>query len=94
GKFSYKTQFQYFWFEETGALEDLRDDDGTPLYAEDIDDEIGWEFDLQLTYHFTSHFSIGNVISIFDPGDGIEDLRGSDYDETAYLDTIELIWTF
>lgn len=86
GKFSYKTQFQYFWFEETGALEDLE--------GISIDDEIGWEFDLQLTYHFTNHFSIGNVISIFDPGDGIEDLRGPDFDETAYLDTIELIWTF
>ncbi|WP_461833234.1 hypothetical protein, partial [Desulfothermus sp.] len=43
-KFSYKTQFQYFWFAETGALEDIN--------GKDIDDAVGWEYDLQLTYHF------------------------------------------
>ena len=93
GKFSYKTQLQYFWFEETGALEDLAATEDA-IASDDIDDAIGLEFDLQITYHFNDHFSIGNVISIFDPGDGVEDLRGSDYDDTAYLDTIELTWTF
>ena len=85
-KWSYKTQLQYFWMAEAGALEDVE--------GKSIDDAMGWEFDLQLTYHFNKHFSLGNVIALFDPGDGIEDLRGSDFDEMAIVDTIEMKWTF
>lgn len=89
-KLSYKTQFQYFWFAETGALEDL----GTYAGGNDIDDQVGWEYDLQLTYHFNKHFSLGNVISYFDPDDAVEDLWGSDYDDGAFMDTVEMIWKF
>ena len=89
-QFSYKTQLMFFELEDTGALEDM----GTYAGGNDIDDEMGWEFDLQLTYAFSNHFSIGNVLSIFDPGDAIEDLWGDDYDDTAYVDTIEMIWKF
>ncbi|MFO7838831.1 MAG: hypothetical protein R6X08_04970 [Desulfosalsimonadaceae bacterium] len=85
-KFDYKTQLQYFLMEDEGALEDI--------YGTSIDDEMGWEYDLQLTYNFTKHFSIGNVISLFDPGDGIEDMYGDDYDDLAWLDTVEFKWSF
>ncbi len=85
-QFSYKTQFQYFWFEETGALEDI--------YGKDIDDSVGWEYDLQLTYHFNKHFSLGNVFSYFDPNDAVKDLAGNDYDNSAIMDTVEMIWKF
>ncbi|GAB6887923.1 hypothetical protein JCM13304A_14210 [Desulfothermus okinawensis JCM 13304] len=85
-QFSYKTQFQYFWFDETGALEDV--------YGKKIDDSVGWEFDLQLTYHFNKHFSLGNVFSYFDPDDAVEDLAGDDYDNAAIMDTVEMIWKF
>ena len=87
-KWSYKTQLMYFWFEDTGALEDLG------LGGGDVDDNVGLEFDLQLTYKFSNHFSIGNVFALFDPGDGVQDIRGDDYDETAILDTVELKWAF
>ncbi len=87
GKFTYKTQFQYFWFEDTGALEDISG-------ADNVDEEMGWEFDLQLTYKFSKHFSLGNTIAFFKPGDGIQDLLGDDFDETAVLNTIELKWAF
>ncbi|RLB03417.1 MAG: hypothetical protein DRG59_11755 [Deltaproteobacteria bacterium] len=89
-KWSYKTQIMYFWFDETGALEDL----GTYAGGNDIDDNVGLEFDLQLTYKFSNHFSIGNVFALFDPGDGVEDIMGEDYDETAIMDTVELKWSF
>ncbi len=85
-KFTYKTQFQYFMMEEEGALEDVQ--------GESVDDELGMEYDLQVTYNFTKHFSIGNVISVFDPGDAMEDLYGDDYDELAWLDTVEFKWSF
>ena len=86
GKFQYKTMFQYFMFDDTGALEDVE--------GKKIDDEMGWEFDLQLTYNFTNHFSLGNTVSFFDPGEGIQDLWGDDYDEMAIIDTVELKWNF
>jgi hypothetical protein len=82
----YKAMMQYFEFEDTGALEDLE--------GKSIDDEMGIEFDVHLTYHFTDHFSLGNTLSVFDPGDGIQDLYGSDYDETAIMNTCEMIWSF
>ncbi len=87
GKWYYKAQFQYFWFDETGAIEDFYN-------VPDIDKDIGMEFDLQVVYKFGKHFSIGDVISIFDPGDGIQDIYGDDYDETAIMNTVELKWQF
>jgi hypothetical protein len=80
----------YFELDDTGALEDL----GTYAGGDSIDEEMGWEFDAQLTYKFSNHFSLGNTLSIFDPGDGVEDLNGDDYDSTAICDTVELIWKF
>ncbi len=88
GRFSYKTQVMYFQFEEQGALEDASN------FGTQIDSEVGIEFDLQLTYNFGKHFSVGNVLALFFPGDGIKDIRGPDYTETAFLNTIELKWKF
>lgn len=88
GRFSYKTQIMYFQFEEQGALENAAN------YGKQIDSEVGIEFDLQLTCKFGKHFSIGNVLALFFPGDGIKDIRGAGYTETAFLDTIELKWSF
>jgi len=85
-KFSYKTQFQYFEFADSDALEDI--------YGRNIDESVGWEYDLQLTYHFNKHFSLGNVFSYFDPDDAVEDLYGDDFDESAIMDTVEMIWKF
>jgi hypothetical protein len=85
-KWSYKAQLMYFWFTEVGALEQVT--------AKSIDDAVGLEFDLQVTYNFTKNFSLGNVISVFDPGDGVQDLRGEDFDKTAILNTVELTWNF
>jgi len=85
---SYKGQVMYFWFAETDAIEDRGYGGG------DVDEDVGLEFDLQLTYKFSNHFSIGNVFALFDPGDGIQDLRGDDFDQTAILDTVELKWSF
>ncbi len=82
----YKTQVMYFQFEEEGALENIE--------GKSIDKEVGYEFDVNLTYAFNSHFSIGNTFAVFLPGDAIKDIHGSEYDDTAYLNTMELIWTW
>ncbi len=78
---SYKVQVMYFTLAEEDALGIQNDD-------------MGLEFDLNLTYTFSNHFSIGNTLSIFEPGDAVEDLNGPDFDQTAYLDTIEMKWSF
>ncbi len=83
---SYKVQGLYMTFEDVGALEDLE--------GKSIDNEWGMEFDVLLTYRFNEHFSVGNAFAVFDPGDGIQDIWGEDFDETAFLDTIEFKWTW
>jgi len=35
-----------------------------------------------------------NVFSVFDPGDGVQDIRGDEYDDTAIMNTVEIIWMF
>jgi hypothetical protein len=93
-KWQYKTQLMYFWFENTGALEDLAGTTTLPNARGDISEDMGLEYDLQITYNFNKHFSLGNVFSIFVPGDGVQDLRGEDYDQTAFLNTVEAKWEF
>jgi len=85
-KWAYKLQFQYLMFAETGALEDVE--------GNSIDDTIGYEGDLKITYNFSENFSLGNVISVMEPGDGVQDIHGPDYDETALVDTLEMKWNF
>jgi hypothetical protein len=95
-KWEYKIQGQYMEFEETGALEDLHEREGIfgGEDADDIDDELGVEVDFRVLYNFNNHFFIGNTLSVFDPGDGIEDLHGDDFDEMAIVNTLLLDWHF
>ena len=62
------------------------------LKGKSIDEEIGTGFDIALKYHLGKHFALGNVLTVFFPGDGIEDLYGSSYDDNMYVDTVELEW--
>jgi hypothetical protein len=87
-KLDYKTQIMYFALAQTENF--LKVGSTT----EDIDDEVGYEFDLLLTYKFNPHFSLGNCISVFLPGNSIEDRLGKDYDATAFMDTVEMKWSF
>jgi hypothetical protein len=86
GAWGYQAQVMYFLFEEEGALEKTK--------GSNIDNEVGTEVDLRVTYAFNEHFSLGNVISVFIPGDAVEDLRGDGYDDTAFLNTVEMTWKF
>ncbi|MFH0724899.1 MAG: hypothetical protein V2B19_00845 [Pseudomonadota bacterium] len=83
----YKTQLMYFAIAEENNFKKI----GT---TKNVDKEVGWEYDLQLTYKFNSHFSLGNVVSVFLPSDFVEDYRGKDYDSMAFMDTIEMNWAF
>jgi hypothetical protein len=87
-KMNYKTQVMYFTIAEENNFTKASDATQT------VGDEVGIEFDLQLAYNYSTHFSIGNVVSVFLPGDFVEDYRGSDYDDTAIMDTVELTWKF
>ena len=81
-KWSYKVQYMDFQFdEEPIGLDGTR-----------TDDEVGQEFNLRVAYTFGKHFTMANTFAAFDPGDAIEDMWGSDYDDTALVNTIELIW--
>jgi len=83
-KWSYKVQYMDFRFdEEPIGLDGTR-----------TDDEVGQEFDLRVAYAFSKHFTMANCFAAFDPGDAIEDLWGDEYDDTALVNTIELIWSW
>ncbi len=89
--FAYRAQYQQMWLAATGALaHSLADSLGKTQIAQ----RLGGEFDLQLTYRFSAHFSLGNTLSLFTPGPAIEDIRGPDFDRMAILDTVEMTWRF
>jgi hypothetical protein len=84
-KWSYKVQYMSFEFDE----------EPIGLGGTRTDDEVGQEFDLRVAYAFSKHFTIANCFAAFDPGDAIEDLYDdSSYDDTALVNTIELIWSW
>jgi len=85
GKWSYKVQYMDFQFDEAPKI----DAAGNP---KNVDDEVGQEFDVRVAYAFSNHFTIANCFAAFEPGDGIEDRLGSEFDDTALVNTIELIW--
>jgi len=55
---------------------------------------VGQELDVRVAYKFSKHFTIANCFAAFEPGDAIEDMHGKDYDDTALVNTIELIWSW
>ena len=85
-KFAYRVQVLFMTFEDTGALEDV--------YGRSIDDYVGTEFDVHLSYKFGKHFTLGNCLSVFDPGDAVEDIRGDEYDDIGFINTVEMTWVF
>lgn len=90
GDLSYQAQIMQFWFDTSDGMEEL--------LGRDVDSDVGMEFDLLLRYQFGPHFSVGNNIAVFNPGDAIEDIwdseTASSNDEIAFMDTIELTWTW
>jgi hypothetical protein len=84
-KWSYQVQYMDFSFDE----EPIGFDGVTRT-----DDEVGQEFDIRVAYAFSNHFTIANCFAAFDPGNGIQDRLGDDFDDTALVNTIELIWSW
>lgn len=91
-QFSYKAQIMYFQAAEEDNFKKILPN-GTRS-TETVDDMIGVEFDVNLAYAFSQHFSLGNTLAFFFPGDFVEDYRGPEYEEAAIMDTIELNWKF
>ncbi len=84
---SYKTQVTAYKFHKTKGIEKA-------YSISQIDSFVGIEYDLNLLYKISNHFSIGNTVSIFLPQDGVSDLRGEDFDDTAIFYTLDLSWKF
>jgi len=81
-KWSYKVQYLDFQFDE----------EPLGLDGTSTDDEVGQEFDVRVAYTFSKHFLIANTFAAFDPGDSVQERLGNDFDDTALVNTIELIW--
>ena len=86
-KLSYKVQGMYFKLDETDGLRQV-------LGLASLDDKMGIEYDLWFKYQFGKHFSMGNCFAVFDPGDAVKDINGQGADDTAIVDTVELIWAW
>lgn len=84
--FAYRAQIIMMNFEDPGALEDV--------YGRSIDDYVGTEYDIHLSYKFGKHFTLGNCLSIFDPGDAVEDIRGEEFNDMGFINTVEMVWSF
>jgi hypothetical protein len=83
----YKTQLMYFRYDKT-------DNFLIGSTTKEIDKEVGLEFGFEASYKFNPHFIVYNTVSVFFPGDGVSDRLGQDYDSTAFMDTVELKWSF
>lgn len=87
-KFEYKLQYMNFWFENHKALEQVL---GNTLDS----NRVGAEWDLSLTWKFSPNFSLGNVLSIFEPGTATKDrLALGTNDRMAWMNTVELTWNY
>ena len=49
--------------------------------ADDIDEEIGWETDLMVSYKIYPNVTLFGGISVLWPGDGIDDINDVLYDD-------------
>lgn len=85
--FLYKTQAASYSIAEAKNFKK----EGTDKKA---DEWVGVEMDIQLTYKLNPHLSIGNVLAVFIPGDFVKDYRGDSFNDTAILNTVELICQF
>jgi|GEM_PF-3016843 len=60
---------------------DSSEKDLRPDKADDIDEEIGWETDLMVSYKIYSNVTLFGGISVLWPGDGIDDINKVLYDD-------------
>ncbi len=66
-KWGFKFTAKYLQWDETDAIE--------AKYGESIDDEIGYEFNGMLTYKIYKNVTTFAGLSVFVPGDGIDDIN-------------------
>jgi hypothetical protein len=90
GKWGISTRAVYLRFSETEAAVAGAQARGQNI--NDVDEEIGWGFDLQFPYQAQDGFKVTPFVSVFLPGDGAETLAGND--DTAFLGGVKLLATF
>lgn len=85
-KMSYKAQAAALWFEDTAGLEVL------PGADNDVSNFAGIETTGTLRYKWSSAFTTRATLSVFNPGQGVEDATGAD--DMGGLGVVELLWSF
>ena len=90
GKWGVSTRVVYLRFAETEAA--VAGAQARGQNVNDVDDDIGWGFDLQFPYQAQDGLSITPFASVFLPGDGSETLAGND--DTGFLGGVKLLARF
>lgn len=90
GKWGLSTRVVHLRFSETEAAVAGAQARGQDI--NDVDEDIGWGYDLQFPYQANENFSVTPFASVFAPGDGAETL--AEGDDTALMGGVKLLATF
>lgn len=90
GKWGISTRVVHLRFAETESA--VAGAQARGQSVDEVDEDIGWGFDLQFPYEAQDSFTVTPFVSVFAPGDGTETLAGND--DNAYLGGVRLLATF
>ncbi len=90
GKWGLSTRVVHLRFSETESAVAGAQARGQNI--NDVDEDIGWGYDLQFPYQAHENFSVTPFASVFLPGDGAETL--AENDDTALMAGVKLLATF
>jgi hypothetical protein len=90
GKWGLSTRVVHLRFSETEAA--VAGAQARGQNVNDVDEDIGWGYDLQFPYEAHENFSVTPFVSVFVPGDGAETL--AEGDDTALMGGVKLLAIF
>jgi hypothetical protein len=90
GKWGLSTRVVHLRFAETEAA--VAGAQARGQNVNEVDEDIGWGYDLQFPYQAHENFSVTPFVSVFAPGDGAETL--AEGDDTALMGGVKLLANF